>query len=360
MVEDASRGRNDRAQTESTIFGHVLECYSTASSQACRGTSSPSKSGQGQPFLNLPFGVFIERHFVPNVFPTLKNSLLKGVIAAHWNIHLLPAFGDSRLCDIGTIDLQHFVLQKMEGGLSWGILGSLAQLDVQDIHDREEMELLPRAKSRLRSGVTRKACRSRKACSDSLHRSCNSWHFSKEPCSNHGFAWIADRSTGRRDSRSALEGHRFRSPASLRVEQSHAIEEPTGYSQNPRQPTHVCPYLDLFSGTLLAAARTASWAKSDLDALVFQTSKGTPLSDTNLLHRELKPAGRKIGTPWLGWHTLRRTHATLLQAAGGSLKDAQAQLGHYETINHARNLHRADSRTPAGGGRKPGAFGDEW
>jgi Phage integrase family len=67
--------------------------------------------------------------------------------------------------------------------------------------------------------------------------------------------------------------------------------------------------------------------KSDLD-LVFATSKGTPLSDTNLLHRELKPAGRKIGTPWLGWHTLRRTHATLLQAAGRSLKDAQAQLGH--------------------------------
>ena len=35
-----------------------------------------------------------------------------------------------------------------------------------------------------------------------------------------------------------------------------------------------------------------------------------------------------LGAPWLSWHTLRRTHATLLQAAGGSIKDAQAQLGH--------------------------------
>jgi hypothetical protein len=26
--------------------------------------------------------------------------------------------------------------------------------------------------------------------------------------------------------------------------------------------------------------------------------------------------------PWLNWHTLRRTHATLLQAAGASLRDA--------------------------------------
>ncbi|HUS20186.1 MAG TPA: site-specific integrase [Terriglobales bacterium] len=62
--------------------------------------------------------------------------------------------------------------------------------------------------------------------------------------------------------------------------------------------------------------------------LVFQTSKGTPFGDTNLLHRELKPAGRKIGAPWLSWHTLRRTLCTHFQEAGGSLIDAQRQLGH--------------------------------
>jgi integrase len=61
---------------------------------------------------------------------------------------------------------------------------------------------------------------------------------------------------------------------------------------------------------------------------VFRTRHGKPLSDSNLLHRHLKPAGAKIGAPWLNWHTLRRTHATLLQVAGASLKDAQAQLGH--------------------------------
>jgi integrase len=64
------------------------------------------------------------------------------------------------------------------------------------------------------------------------------------------------------------------------------------------------------------------------EALVFHTSKGTPHNDSNLLHRKLKPAGRKLGMPWLNWHTLRRTHATLFQFAGGSLRDAQAQLGH--------------------------------
>ena len=64
------------------------------------------------------------------------------------------------------------------------------------------------------------------------------------------------------------------------------------------------------------------------DHLVFQTRNGTPFSDTNLLHQHLKPVGRKLGMPWLNWHTLRRTHATLLQHAGATLKEAQAQLGH--------------------------------
>ena len=72
----------------------------------------------------------------------------------------------------------------------------------------------------------------------------------------------------------------------------------------------------------------AGFRPEQKDTLVFRTSKGTPYSDTNILHRELKPAGQKIDAPWLSWHTFRRTHATLLQLAGGSLKDAQAQLGH--------------------------------
>ncbi len=46
---------------------------------------------------------------------------------------------------------------------------------------------------------------------------------------------------------------------------------------------------------------------------------GEPLNDGNLRKRMLQPADRKMGLPGLGWHTLRRTHATLLQAAGGSL-----------------------------------------
>ena len=64
------------------------------------------------------------------------------------------------------------------------------------------------------------------------------------------------------------------------------------------------------------------------EALVFGTSKGTPLNAKNLYNRELAPACDQIEQPRVSWHSFRHTHATLLGEVGGSLKTAQALLGH--------------------------------
>jgi integrase len=64
------------------------------------------------------------------------------------------------------------------------------------------------------------------------------------------------------------------------------------------------------------------------EALVFRTSKGTPLNAKNLYNRELAPACDQIGLPRVSWHSFRHTHAMLLGEVGGSLKTAQALLGH--------------------------------
>lgn len=64
------------------------------------------------------------------------------------------------------------------------------------------------------------------------------------------------------------------------------------------------------------------------DALVFETSKGTPLSSKNLYNRELAPACDRLGLPRVSWHAFRHSHATLLNENGESLKTAQALLGH--------------------------------
>ena len=56
--------------------------------------------------------------------------------------------------------------------------------------------------------------------------------------------------------------------------------------------------------------------------------RAAPYSPYNLLRRVLKPAGKRLGIPWLGWHDFRHTRATLGEQIGMALSDRQAQMGH--------------------------------
>lgn len=44
--------------------------------------------------------------------------------------------------------------------------------------------------------------------------------------------------------------------------------------------------------------------------------------------RHLKPAGIKLGMPWLAWHCFRRAAATAAQMIHMDLSDRMALLGH--------------------------------
>lgn len=88
----------------------------------------------------------------------------------------------------------------------------------------------------------------------------------------------------------------------------------------------VLPVSSALAGVL--AKHRAQGRDCSPEALVFQTFKGTPLSDKNLYNRDLAPACDRIELPRVSWHSFRHTHATLLGDTGGSLKTAQALLGH--------------------------------
>jgi integrase len=87
--------------------------------------------------------------------------------------------------------------------------------------------------------------------------------------------------------------------------------------------------------------------------LVFASKKGTPINERNMLRRVLKPAGQKLGIPWLSWHAFRHTHATLGEEIGMALSDRQAQMGHgdvrmtlhYTHSNLDRRRHSIEEMT---------------
>lgn len=64
------------------------------------------------------------------------------------------------------------------------------------------------------------------------------------------------------------------------------------------------------------------------DALVFCSTKGTPLCRRNLRNRQLDPMCEELKIPRIGWHSLRHSNATLLDAVGTPLGTVQSLLGH--------------------------------
>jgi len=55
---------------------------------------------------------------------------------------------------------------------------------------------------------------------------------------------------------------------------------------------------------------------------------GQPLDRHNLLRRQLRPTYEKLGLLGITWHSLRHSHATLLDVAGAPLGTVQSLLGH--------------------------------
>ena len=62
--------------------------------------------------------------------------------------------------------------------------------------------------------------------------------------------------------------------------------------------------------------------------LVFATSKGTPHDSQNIVNRYFKPLLKRAELPYIRWHDLRHTYATLLLARGTHPTYVQKSLGH--------------------------------
>jgi integrase len=281
----------------------------------------PLNQGKITPHSTILFREFVERYFIPNAFPTLKLPTQIRYRRTLKN-HLLPAFGEYRLCEIGTLDIQSFALKKLESGLGSASADLFKNLMSKIFATAKKWNYF--AGDNPASGVELPEYKPVKqrhiltaeqipALLDVL----------REPFRTMVLLALL---TGLRVAE--ILGLRWEdvdfSSSVLHVSQRcYRGQMDTPKTKNSKRSLPLPPPC-----VETLKRHRAKQQTPDDPGLVFQTSNGTPYGDTNILHRELKPAGKKIGAPWLSWHTFRRTHATLLQFVGGSLKDAQAQLGH--------------------------------
>jgi len=314
---DGTLGR----KRESMILGSISELSRKQAIRLAQEQLRPLNFGKITPQSDVTLRDFVERHFVPNFLPTLKLSTQKKY-ASTFRTHLLPAFGSMRLCEIDAFLMQRFVLAKMQSGLGWESCDLFRNLMSKVFTIAKQWNFY--AGDNPATAVTlpeKKPVREKQALSlAQIHALLDKL---REPCRTMALLGLL---TGMRIGE--ILGLRWKdidlSTGQLRVSQ--AIYRGMVNSPKTKSSRRVLPLPSSVVRTLVSL-RTIPGEFTE-EMLVFRTRKGTPLNDTNLLRRHLKPVGRKIEAPWLSWHTFRRTHATMLQVAGGSLKDAQAQLGH--------------------------------
>ncbi len=74
------------------------------------------------------------------------------------------------------------------------------------------------------------------------------------------------------------------------------------------------PVPDLLYPVLCALARRPRFTRPEDFVLVSET--GTPVNETNIASRRLRPIGKELNMPWLSWHVFRRTRKEYLQRFG--------------------------------------------
>jgi integrase len=101
-------------------------------------------------------------------------------------------------------------------------------------------------------------------------------------------------------------------------------EHPTNRIKKKRSLDHHVP-------SPLAEALTALQKRDKYTApedAVFASRSGLPVDEHNVMRRRLRKVATSLAMPWIGWHDLRRTFATLADQVGMSAGERQAFMDH--------------------------------
>jgi len=261
---------------------------------------------------------FAMHDWSPTVLPTLKYATQQ-----HYryllDVHLLPALGDRRLCDISREAIQELLAAKLRSGLSWKTAKHIRGMVGRVLGCAEQWGYISE-NTALKTKLPRRGDRPKRTIltPEQIHLVLSDL---AEPARSVALLLLL---TGLRIGELlALRWSNVNLTARLievreTVYEGHFDTAKTGSSVRtiPIGPEAV---------SVLSVRGTAG---SDPRALVFSTRTGAPLNRRNLLRRHLQPACKRLKLPLISWHSLRHSHATLLDAVGAPLGTVQAHLGH--------------------------------
>ena len=238
--------------------------------------------------------------------------------------HILPTFGENRMCDVQTEAVQTFLNQKDAEGLSWWTRNDLKGIMSGVFTKAADWGYSQERNPAQRVSLGRKRPqRMKRILSDEQIRSL----IAVLPACIRLMVLTAS-STGMRVSE--VIGLRWRC---VDLDRGLVHVEERYYRGDVGEPKTERSKRVLSLGLLLAPYRQFKPGDALPEDYVFERN-GEPLDDRQIIRNVLRPAAKRLGIyfPGFGWHTFRRQNLTLIQEVGATPFEAMAQAGHSRPV----------------------------
>ena len=277
--------------------------------------------GQQRPQATKHLQDFVDCEWTTLVLSTLKLSTQRGYRMVLGK-HVMPCFGQRRLCDISKLDIQQFVADKFRQGLAWQtvrnawiVLSSVLDAAV----DYSYLNSNPARGVKFPLQGRRKEPRILNA--EALAKLLAQL---REP---YRSMVILTALTGLRVGELLAPRWKMVDLTAGTIRVSESVFH--GQVQLPKSERSIRTIpIGPQTRVLLDAHRKRFAAKWNEEGLLFPNQSGGPHRESNLLERVLRPAAKAAGLERVTWHQLRHIHASVLHDIGVPAKIAQQQLGH--------------------------------
>jgi len=286
--------------------------------RAAEALLRPLNSGAFQPQMMITLAEFWERYFLLEMLPTLKHSTQKMYISLGGK-HLLPYFGKHKLHEIRRLQVQQFIVQKHQQGLSTQTVGHLRDLLSKVCETAKSWGWLQENSARGTKLPPMEAVRQSRVLSpDEITRMVGAL---REPARAIFFLGVC-------------LGLRIGELLALRIEDVDLDgamlwvrrDVYRGHIQSPKTKASERQFeLSPLHVRWLRSYLSNRKVRSDW---LFPSAAGTVLNDRNLMRREVEPVCKNLTIPRFGWHSLRHTHTTVQHNNRTPVAVTQAILGH--------------------------------
>ena len=288
------------------VLGPVATMTKSAALTALNKILADLRASEGKPESNMTLGQFIENTYYPFYKRKWKSSTTACNVN-RVNTHVVSTLGTRQLPDFRRNDLQAFLDEKGAVGLSFSIVDHL-RWDLKQIFEMGVSEgLIERNPAKLLFTPSEAKVGERLVMTLEEVKRCLMVLDIRERLVVQ-LAIIAGMRTGE------ILGLAWKHVGPNYIDVRQRVYK--GQIDSPKTKQSVRKAA-LSEGVNAALGQWKSISlDASLDAWVFPSERGTPLSRDNVLRRSINPRLKEIGLGWVDFQVMRRTHSTLMNNMG--------------------------------------------